>query len=143
MLNLLTSKQTREVDSHTISTKPISSIDLMEEASRAFVNAFRNEFADKTELISIYCGTGNNGGDGLAVARMLKEDGYVINVIVARFTEKSSIEFETNLKKLSLTGISILEISDVGELPEENSNVIIDALLGSGLNKALEGELKK
>ena len=143
MLNLLTSKQTREVDSHTISTKPISSIDLMEEASRAFVNAFRNEFADKTELISIYCGTGNNGGDGLAVARMLKEDGYVIHVIVARFTEKSSIEFETNLKKLSLTGISILEISDVGELPEENSNVIIDALLGSGLNKALEGELKK
>jgi NAD(P)H-hydrate repair Nnr-like enzyme with NAD(P)H-hydrate epimerase domain len=71
MLPLLVSKQIREADAYTIAHEPISSIDLMERASKAFVGWFINHFQDKKQTIAVYCGTGNNGGDGLAIARIL------------------------------------------------------------------------
>ena len=70
MLPLLISSQIREADAYTIANEPITSINLMERASKAFVGWFINHFPDKKQAISIYCGTGNNGGDGLAIARM-------------------------------------------------------------------------
>ena len=63
MLQLLTSSQSREADAHTIKTRPISSIDLMESASNAFVRAFIAELPNIDTTISVYCGTGNNGGE--------------------------------------------------------------------------------
>ena len=144
MLNLLTSNQTREADAHTISAKPISSIDLMEAASIAFVKEFENEVPDKYILISIYCGTGNNGGDGLAVARLLYANDYKsINVKISRFSNKSTKDFDVNRERLKLTDIRTTELTDTTPPLEENAQVIIDALLGSGLNKPVEGKLKE
>jgi hydroxyethylthiazole kinase-like uncharacterized protein yjeF len=143
MLQLLTSSQTREADAYTIKNKPISSINLMESASRAFVKAFIEEVPDRNTLISVYCGTGNNGGDGLAIARLLKEQAYdSISVKIMRFSPKESADFKINLDRLKLSGIPLIELSDANHLPKENASVIIDALIGSGLNKALEGDLK-
>ncbi len=71
MLPLLIAPQIREADAHTIANEPISSVDLMERASKAFVGWFINHFPDKKTVIAVYCGTGNNGGDGLAIARLL------------------------------------------------------------------------
>ena len=86
MLPLLTSSQIREADAYTIAHEPIASIDLMERAAKAFVGWFINHFPDKKQSISVYCGTGNNGGDGLAIARMLKDHQYQnINVKIASF----------------------------------------------------------
>ncbi len=76
MLPLLTSAQIREADAHTIAHEPISSVDLMERAAKSFVGWFVNHFPNKDRSITIYCGTGNNGGDGLAIARLLNDHRY-------------------------------------------------------------------
>jgi len=143
MLPLLTSPQIREADAFTIKNEPIASIDLMERASKAFVGWFINHFPDKKQSISIYCGTGNNGGDGLAIARILHAHQYkAVNVKLTRFSEKSTDGFNENLKKLPKT-ISLTEIKTGDKLPTEESPVIIDAMLGTGLNKPLSGDYKK
>lgn len=143
MLPLLTSPQIREADAYTIASEPVSSIDLMERASKAFVGWFINHFPDKKKPISVYCGTGNNGGDGLAIARMLDDHQYKsVSVKVARFSDKASADFNANFKKLQQTGIPVAEIKPGDNFPAENSLVIIDALLGTGLNKPLTGDYK-
>ena len=144
MLPLLTAQQIREADAYTIANQPISSIDLMEHASKAFVNWFVNCYPDKNQSISIYCGTGDNGGDGLAIARLLKNHQYKnINVKIAKYTDKTSADFNGNLRWLGNTGIPITALKPEEDLPAENSDIIIDALLGSGLNKPLAGNYKK
>jgi hydroxyethylthiazole kinase-like uncharacterized protein yjeF len=143
MLPLLTSTQIREADAYTITHGPITSINLMERAAKAFVGWFINHFPDKKQAISIYCGTGNNGGDGLAIARMLHEHHYkTVSVKITRFSEKSSDDFNANLKRLQKT-IPSLEIKPGHEFPIEESIIIIDAMLGSGLNKPLSGDYER
>jgi len=144
MLPLLTSAQIREADAYTIANEPIASIDLMERASKAFVGWFVNHFPDKKQAISVYCGTGNNGGDGLAIARMLDDHQFKnLDVKIARFSEKATDDFNTNLKKIQQTKVHLSEIGEGETLPEEFGEVIIDALLGSGLNKPLSGDYKR
>jgi len=143
MLPLLTSGQIREADAYTIAHEPISSIDLMERAAKAFVERFADHFPDKTQPVSIYCGTGNNGGDGLAIARLLNDRWYKVNVKIARFSDKSSDDFKTNLKRIGETSVPVLTIGSGDEVPAENNQILIDALLGTGLNKPLEGDFKR
>jgi NAD(P)H-hydrate epimerase len=115
----------------------------MERASKAFVGWFVNHFPDKRQAISIYCGTGNNGGDGLAIARILHEHHYkAINIKITRFSDKTSDDFNANLKKLQST-IAVTEIKPGDDFPDEDSPVLIDAMLGSGLNKPLHGDYEK
>jgi NAD(P)H-hydrate epimerase len=144
MLPLLTAEQIRRADAHTIANQPVSSIDLMERASKAFVGWFVNHFPDKTQGIAVYCGTGNNGGDGLAIARILFDHGYTdLNVKIARYSEKTTKDFDINLDRLKKSSISIAELLPGAEFNEETATVIIDALLGSGLNKPLKGDYEK
>jgi len=144
MLPLLTSVEIKQADAYTIAHEPVSSINLMERASKAFVGWFVNRFPDKKQSITVYCGTGNNGGDGLAIARMLDDHQYkALNIKVARFSDKASDDFNVNLRRIEQTGISLVEIGPGEELPVEQSQVIIDALLGSGLNKPLQGDYKR
>ncbi|MBK0377820.1 NAD(P)H-hydrate dehydratase [Mucilaginibacter segetis] len=144
MLPLLVSGQIREADAYTIAHEPIASIDLMERACKAFVGWFINHFQDKNQTISVYCGTGNNGGDGLAISRLLYEHGYhQLHVKITRFSDKASDDFNVNLHRLKATGIVITEITQAGRLLPEESELLIDAMLGSGLNKPLAGQYKK
>ncbi|HEY0054534.1 MAG TPA: NAD(P)H-hydrate dehydratase [Pedobacter sp.] len=138
MLNLLTSDQVRLVDKYTIRQKPIPSIDLMEKAALAFTQAFIKNYPDKAKSIAVYCGTGNNGGDGLAIARLLFGLGYKVDAKLARFTGKSTNDFDGNLARLMAQGIYFDEFKKVEELREERADIIIDAILGSGLNKPLK-----
>lgn len=144
MIPLLTSAQIREGDAYTIAHEPITSIDLMERASKAFVGWFINHFPDKKKSIAVYCGTGNNGGDGLAIARMLLGHQYKnTNVKIARFSDSASGDFKQNLQRLEDTGIHITELQKGGSVPADDSEIIIDALLGTGLNKPLTGDYEK
>ena len=143
MLNLLSGEQTRAADSYTIQHQLISSVDLMERASLAFVKGFSQAYPDKEKAITVYCGTGNNGGDGMAIARLLKEDGYSnIRIIIVRFSAKVSGDFLINYERIFRNAIPLIEIKNADEISEEPSDILIDALLGSGLNKPLEGEWK-
>ena len=99
MLKLLTAKQTQEADIFTILNEPIRSLDLMERASRAFVKVFIDKFIDRNKSLLFFCGKGNNGGDGLAIARLLIDEGYHnIQVVIADFSEKSSEDFVSSKK---------------------------------------------
>ncbi|MGI4751126.1 MAG: NAD(P)H-hydrate dehydratase [Janthinobacterium lividum] len=139
MLKLITAAQMHEADAHTIQSEPISSVDLMERASKAFINYFCNHFPDKEISISVYCGTGNNGGDGLAIARLLKADGYQnINIKIARFSDHSTSDFDTNFTRIKEASVDFIELKP-NNFPQEKAEIIIDALLGSGLNKPLNG----
>lgn len=141
MLPLLTAENIRKADAYTIKHEPISSTDLMERAAKAFVGWFINHFPDKKQGISVYCGTGNNGGDGLAIARMLYAHKYLkTTVTIARFSKKTTPDFDTNLERLITAGISFTQLQPGDKLPDDKSPVIIDALLGSGLNKPLAGD---
>jgi NAD(P)H-hydrate epimerase len=140
MLSLLTSPQIHEADAYTIANEPISSVNLMERAAKAFAGWFVNHFPDKKQPITIYCGTGDNGADGLAIARILDASMYrTINIIIARFSDKASDNFNFNLKRAQETGFLLFELKSGENIPTEPGQVIIDALLGSGLNRKLEG----
>ncbi|MBB6111560.1 NAD(P)H-hydrate epimerase [Mucilaginibacter lappiensis] len=144
MLPLLIAEQIRQADAYTIAHEPISSVDLMERASKAFVGWFINHFPDKKQAISFYCGTGNNGGDGLAIARILHQHQYKeLTVRIVRFSDKTSADFDINLERLKQIDIPVSEINKGDDLPDENSSIIIDALLGSGLNKPLTGDYER
>jgi ADP-dependent NAD(P)H-hydrate dehydratase / NAD(P)H-hydrate epimerase len=143
MLPLLTSAQIHEADKYTIEHELVSSIDLMERASKAFVGWFVNRFADRGQSISVYCGTGNNGGDGLAIARILFEHGYkYINVKIKRFSDKATDDFNINFERLPKS-IHQTELKSGDAIPSEESDIIIDAMLGSGINKPLTGDYER
>ena len=138
MIPLLTSLQIRQTDAYTIAHEPISSINLMERASTAFADCFVQSFPDKDKSIAVYCGTGNNGGDGLAIARILHGWGYQnISVKVAWYSDKASDDFRENYKRLMQTGVGVVNLNSDDALPSEQADIIIDALLGTGLNKPL------
>jgi hydroxyethylthiazole kinase-like uncharacterized protein yjeF len=144
MLPLLITPQIREADAYTIANEPIASIDLMERASKAFVGWFVNHFPEKNKSISIFCGTGNNGGDGLAIARLLHSHEYKkIDVVVARFSQHATEDFTVNLARVKEIGIPLSEIAPGQALPPIESELLIVALLGTGLNKPLEGDFKR
>ncbi|MDB5123984.1 MAG: nnr [Mucilaginibacter sp.] len=144
MLPLLTAPQIREADTYTIAHEPISSLDLMERAAKAFVGWFINHFPNKEKSITIYCGTGNNGGDGLAITRILEDHHYnALNVKIARFSEKTSDDFNANFNRLKQIHVPLSEINAGATIPFEEGDIIIDALLGSGLNKPLGGDYKR
>lgn len=141
MQNLLTSEQMRGADAFTIAKKQISSLELMESASQAFVNAFTEEVIDQTVPIAVLCGKGNNGGDGLVIARLLKDRGYTaVSIYLIDFSSKETQEYKANLNLLNRLGF----VSAIIKSPEEatglTESVIIDAVLGSGLNKPLHGD---
>jgi NAD(P)H-hydrate epimerase len=144
MLPLLLSEQIRQADAFTIANEPIASIDLMERASKAFVGWFINHFPDKNVGISFYCGTGNNGGDGLAIARLLKDHQYKkLSVKIAYFSERQTDDFKANLQRLKQTGVIIININKGAELPPDDGIILIDAVLGTGLNKPLSGDYER
>ena len=78
-MKILSADQIRDLDAYTIKYEPIASIDLMERASQRFTDWFM-ECYGPNHPISVICGPGNNGGDGLAVARMLLQEDYFVEV---------------------------------------------------------------
>src|SRR5437016_8566933 len=94
----------------------------------------------KERSISIFCGKGNNGGDGLAIARILYYAGYRVQVFILEFGKKGTEDFQANLQALHKLPIAINFIQEKENFPDLSSNeIIIEALYGSGLNKPLEG----
>ena len=136
-------EQIREADKFTIMHEPVASIDLMERAAKHCVNWIMEHF-DLTTGFKIVCGLGNNGGDGLAIARLLAEKNYTVEVFIINYSDKGSNDFNVNLERLKL--ISKVNIDEINSsipfqtafTPGKN-DVIIDSLFGSGLNRAVEG----
>ena len=132
--------QVRAWDQYTITHEPISSLDLMERAAKAFVNWFCARY-DSLTKICICCGEGNNGGDGLAIARLLIQKEYHIQLLVIRHLSAPSADFVTNLVRLP-TSVKPKIVETADELPALDSyEVLIDALLGTGVSRPVEGAM--
>ncbi len=136
MLKIFNTAQIREWDNFTIHHEPVASVDLMERASKAFVQWFMKRY-NASFNVSIVCGTGNNGGDGLAIARLLKEGGYNVNVSIVR-GGKESDDFKANLSWLDKVQINEITTS-VDTSMFADADILIDALFGSGLSRPVEG----
>lgn len=139
-MKILSIENVREADNYTIKNEPIASIDLMERASLQLFKWIKKRLK-KSSTIVIFAGPGNNGGDGLALARMLHNAKYHVEVKVVKFTDKFSGDFNTNLNRLNkIEGLHIEEIVDAKKLLNlDDDNVIVDAIFGSGLSRVVEG----
>lgn len=138
MLKILNTFQTKELDDYTIKHEPIASIELMERACHAFVSWFTRH-VEVTKKVGVVCGTGNNGGDGLGIARLLNEWSYPVKVWIVRGAVAESPDFKLNLERLQ-GKVEIFEIiteSDRGLF--EDRDILIDAIFGSGLSRPAEG----
>lgn len=142
-MKILSVEQIRQADSYTITNEPIASIELMERAAGECANWLKEHFTREMHF-AIVCGMGNNGGDGLALARLLYNEGYSVEVFIAPFFSKVSDDFTANRKKLeTVPEIKIKEINSADDIIIKNDRptVIIDAILGTGLSKPVDGKL--
>jgi NAD(P)H-hydrate epimerase len=139
-MKILSAEQIRAWDQFTITNDPISSIDLMERAaSKCFEWLEENNFL--IYPFAIFCGKGNNGGDGLAIARMLANKGCTVSVYILEFGHKGTEDFQVNLARLhQYPSVNIQFIQDETNFHElSKDTIVIDALFGSGLTRPLDG----
>jgi NAD(P)H-hydrate epimerase len=138
-MKLLSSTQIHQWDAYTIEHEPVSPLDLMERAAGKCTE-FILEKKQATQPIKIFCGKGNNGGDGLVIARHLLQNGYQPLVYILEFGAKGTDEFQVNLQRLHETTTDIYFVQTQADFPEiEKEDFVIDALYGSGLNRPLQG----
>lgn len=138
MLKILNTQQIKAWDKFTIENEPSASIDLMERACIAFVQWFTERF-DATASVGIVCGTGNNGGDGMGIARLLCDWGYSVKVWVVQGTVLESEDFKINKNRLPQK-IKQYEINgSVNRNEFQSCDLLVDGLFGSGLSRPLEG----
>ncbi len=140
-MKILTTDQIRRLDQSTIQHEPIASIDLMERASRTFVHWFVEMFPGREKAVHVFCGPGNNGGDGLAVARLLSQDHFQVKVFLLGISEKLSPDCEANLERLQKARCcSFVKLEKGDPVPQmQVGDILIDAVFGSGLSRPLEG----
>ena len=137
-MHVLTADEIRAWDDYTIQHEPIFSIDLMERAAGKCVEWIKDQYWENKQF-KFFCGKGNNGGDGLAIARILFQENYPVSVFILDTAKKGSEDFEINLQRLhEMSFLNIYFIKEKTELPLINTDdILIDALFGSGLNKPL------
>ncbi len=139
-MKIFSSKQVRDIDAYTITNEPISSLDLMERAAGQMFKWLQGEYKPDQGFV-IFAGPGNNGGDALALARMLAEARYPAELYLLRISDRLSGDASVNLKRLKdQSRVSIHEISsekDILEFPP--GDIIMDGIFGSGLGRPVEG----
>lgn len=142
-MKILNALQIKQADEFTIKNEPILSIDLMERAATRCVEWLKNKY-DTDKSFAIFCGVGNNGGDGLAIARLLIENKYFIKIFVVEFSKNYSPDFVINLEKLKKTNVELVILSEKDfQFKIAPDAIVIDAIFGSGLNKPIEGFVAK
>jgi len=140
-MKILSSKQMHEADAYTIEHEPVSSIDLMERAATRFFEYISKTYPNQTEFC-VFCGKGNNGGDGLAIARMLASQGKGVIVYIVNYTDSASDDFLTNYERLlemQSEHCKIIELAEFQNITISQETIIIDGIFGSGLNRPITG----
>ncbi len=137
-MKILSAAQIKALDAFTIENEPITSIDLMERASNQFTNWFCDQFPDTQKKVYIFCGMGNNGGDGLAVARLLHQRFYNVVLFICKFSDKGTDDFITNLSQLPPTSeLPYFWIEGQPPFPIIEDGIMVDAMFGIGINRPI------
>ena len=139
-MKIFTSAQIQELDKYTIEHEPIKSIDLMERAAKALTQAITDVWPSQTQVV-VFAGPGNNGGDALAVTRMLLERGYDVTAYLFNISGRLSDDCAANKKRLEeKKSKALIEVTQEFDPPQLDTNtLVVDGLFGSGLNKPLAG----
>lgn len=143
-MKVLTAEEIRQWDQFTIANEPISSLDLMERAASKCTEWIVENYGD-CESVFIFCGKGNNGGDGLAIARLLTEQGMNVFVSILEFGHKGTDDFQANLARLhqhASVEISFIQSAEHFR-PLQKDTLVVDALFGTGLSRPIEGVTKE
>lgn len=142
-MKVFTVENIRLADQYTIKNEPVSSVQLMERAALNCAEWIYLNCKNHTKF-AVFCGNGNNGGDGFAIARMLYLKGFDINVFINKDHLKFSDDALVNYKKLKdISGISLKDFHEIERYNFDEKTIIIDALFGTGLSRNLEGSFKK
>ncbi len=138
-MKILSAPQQQQWDAYTLAEQGIRSIELMERSAYVcFRWLIDNNFTKQP--VHLFCGKGNNGGDGLALARMLLENNVPVTVHILETGKAGTADFQENLQKLHLINANIFFIQTEDFFPGiKKDDLVIDALFGSGLNKPLTG----
>ncbi len=141
-MKILTAEQIRALDKYTIEHEPISSHNLMERAASMCYAMLPNEDFWFSSTVYV-CGKGNNGGDGLAMARMHVQDNEEVQVIIIEHAKEGSPDFAHNLYLLEEEGnVEVIHVRTIEDFPPiDEKALIVDAILGTGLSRPLEGLL--
>lgn len=144
-MNIYDVKDLAEADKVTIERQGITSEDLMERAATLVFQEIHSRLKNNPVPVKIFCGIGNNGGDGLVIGRLLLQEGYNVTIYVVNYTNKRSADFLSNydqFKNISKTWPTLLKGED--GIPEISpSDFVIDAIFGIGLNRPAEGWVAK
>ncbi len=140
-MKIFTRTQIRELDKYTLEHEPIRSVDLMERAAKALTRSITEQWTNRTPMV-VFAGPGNNGGDALAVARLLAEQDYQVKVYLFNISDHLSEDCIINRERVEECK-KIKEFTEVKtefDPPILNADtLVIDGLFGVGLNKPLAG----
>ncbi len=148
---LMTKDQVRAVDSWAINTLGVPGVVLMENAGRSCAELIKDKLKDITSpKVCIFCGTGNNGGDGYVIARHLSNSGFEVVVVICGNREKVKGDAKINLGILERLGqpIEQLNIGD-GDVSARvkaftaDADMVVDGLFGTGLSGQLSDDYKQ
>jgi NAD(P)H-hydrate epimerase len=131
-------------DRFTMEQEPISSIDLMDRACAAFLEAFLKRFPDRNQSIVLIAGKGNNGGDALGIARLLVIHDYDSVMLVCENpgTTSVSADYVQNFKRLPrVESLKVFYWNENWQAAIPSGSVLIDGLLGTGFRPPLAGQL--
>ena len=140
-MKIFTATQIKELDRYTMEHEPIRSIDLMERAAKALTRAITERWTNRTPIV-VFAGPGNNGGDAMAVARLLAEQSYQVIVFLFNISNHLSEDCVANRQRI-IDNKQIKQFTEVTTQFDppvlEADTLVIDGLFGSGLNKPLAG----
>lgn len=139
-MEILTAQQIYQLDKATIESQGVTALDLMERAGTTCFEWIHSKLQGNPVKILVFCGIGNNGGDGLVIARHLHQHGYNVECYVVNFNKKRTEGFLHNYDKLKDAGVWPKVINSENDFPEFAANdIVIDAILGIGLSRKIEG----
>ncbi len=141
-MKLITREEMQKTDRMAIEKRGISSLSLMENAGRGVAELIQKEFPKSGyPQVSVFCGKGNNGGDGFVIARFLKEWGYEVEVYILAAVEDYQGDALVNLNRLPFKPVSLLQEKDLlnPKSKIQNSHLRVDAIFGTGLDRPLTG----
>lgn len=137
-MKIFPTEKIKQIDRYTIEHEPIASVDLMERAATAITREITERW-DTRRRIVVFAGAGNNGGDALAVARMLTKCGYHVECFLFNPKNRLSPDCEINRDRLRETNVPLHEVMHEFAPPRLDSNdIVIDGLFGSGLQRPLD-----
>lgn len=139
-MKIFSAPQIRACDTYTVHASKITSYELMERAAAKCVE-WVNTNIPADAVFVVLCGSGNNGGDGLVITRMLHRQGYSAKAFLLRLSDELTEDCRKNFERLAGIDNNLVEILQPGSLISDmpENVVVIDAMLGTGLNRQAEG----